>query len=105
MDHIESREFLNHNFFNLFHYEGMEHDVIDYATVYSNIRILRDLTTAGGITLSKGDSFEQVTFDMLRTTFSFIIWDSVENAIDGVTQPKVEIVIPQAQLAPFLKWQ
>lgn len=82
------------------------HDAVDHNLIYEQITITRDLTTSSGLKLVKGTSYEAVWFNFVSSEFSFIDWAPPKPGSNGVWEPNpnTHIVIPQAELAPFLHW-
>lgn len=97
------------NFFNIFNYNHMMHDAIDGGLVYECIDITRDLCTASGLKLWKGDSYEACWFLFKKGgVFQFIDWVSSDPNIpdhyNRIPDPKTFIEISQAEMAPFIHW-
>ena len=90
-------------FFNVFSYAHMEDDAFDAGFAYYDVHVLRDITTSSGIIIRKGMKFHQVNFSFATATFSFIDWEPA-TAHNVIVRPKNEVVIPQADLAPLLRW-
>ena len=93
------------SFFNVFEYCFLMHDAIDHGLVYDGgIVITKDITTASGIQLHKGEAFHQVNFYFDKAMFAFIVWQPAYESLDGTIRPTREVDVPQAELAPFLVW-
>lgn len=93
------------SFFNVFEYAFLMHDAIDHGLVYDGgIVITKDITTASGIQLHKGEEFHQVNFYFDKAMFAFIVWQPSSESTDGTIRPTREVDIPQTELAPFLVW-
>lgn len=96
------------SFFDIFEYNDLIHDACDYCIVYFLPRILKDIKTASGLSLNKGDEFEQVTFNMLTQEFQFEVFESCEEhdqrGGNGSLEHKRLVIIPQRELAPFMVW-
>jgi hypothetical protein len=91
------------SFFYIFDYSHMMHDAIDGGLVYECCDVTKDITTARGFKLKKGQHYEAVWFLFEKSLFQFIDWVPGD---DGtyIPNPKTLIEIPQLELAPFLKW-
>ncbi len=97
------------SFFRIFEFSHLMHSAIDYGIVYELITITQNIITASGYELRIDDQYHQMIFSFKDQTFTFASYESVEEydrrgSKDGILQYSKVIVIPQAELAPFLVW-
>ena len=105
---MNNNNFPPESFFNVFTFYNMMHDAVDFAITYEVCEIERDIVTASGFKLNKGDHYQTVYFDFQKAEFQFINWipdySSKYPRNNYEPNPDESIDIPQAELAPFLKW-
>src|ERR1700741_4927252 len=97
------------SFYEVFEYHNFMHDAIDYGLTYKNCTIQKNVTTASGYELKKGQTFHTVYFLFDKKVFRFINWKEVNK---HMSVPDTRLIggsyhsidIPQEELAPFLKW-
>lgn len=95
----------NDSFYRIFEYGHMMFDAIDKGMVFEQIVITRNITTASGKTLKKGDEYEAVWFLFEKQLFQFIDWIPECNGSHfWIPDSTTLIEIPQAELAPLLVW-
>lgn len=91
------------SFFRIFNYHNFMDDAIDCGLTYEGIEITKDIETKSGFKLNKGDKFFTCYFLFNRAEFQFINWKEITK-YESEPDNARSVYIPQAELAPFLKW-